>query len=244
MRGVGAGARCSASAIASAPCTGRSSPPSDSSPANSKRVEPGGVDLAGGGEDAERDRQVEAARLLRQVGRREADRDALVVRELEAARLQRRADALARLLDLGVGEADEREARQAVGEMHLDRHRGRFEAAQGAAVDDGEGHAGRFCGRARASRRARPKVGTRRAPRPSLGADARVIAPPRAPSWGADATRLWHATCETRADLNKSSGSSMKKRSLIALAPPHSGRRSARKRRPRQRPPPRRPRPR
>ena len=132
--------RCSARAIASAPRTGRSSPPSDSSPANSKRVEPRGVDLPGGGEDAERDRQVEAARFLRQVGRRQADRDALVVRELEAAGLQRRAHALARFLDLGVGQADQREARQAVGEMHLDRHRGRLEAAQGAAVDDGEGH--------------------------------------------------------------------------------------------------------
>ena len=41
-------------------------------------------------------------------------------------------------LDLGVGQADEREARQAVGEVHLDRHRRRFEAAQGAAVDEGE----------------------------------------------------------------------------------------------------------
>ena len=72
-----------ASAIASAPRTGRSSPASDSSPANSKRVEPGRVDLAAGREDAQRDRQVEAAGLLGQVGRRQVDGDALVVRELE-----------------------------------------------------------------------------------------------------------------------------------------------------------------
>ncbi len=87
-------------------------------------LEPREVELAGGGQDAERDRQVEAPRLLRQVGRREADGDALVVRELEAAGLQRRAHPFARFLDLGVGQADEREARQAVGQMHLDRHRG------------------------------------------------------------------------------------------------------------------------
>jgi len=86
-------------------------------------VEPGRVDLAGGGEDAEGDRQVEATRFLGQVGRCEADRHALVVREFEAARLQGGADPLARLLDLGVGQADEREARQAVGEVHFDRHR-------------------------------------------------------------------------------------------------------------------------
>ena len=161
VRGVAAGVRCSASAIASAPCTGRSWPPSESSPANSNASSRARVDLAGGGEDAERDRQVEAARFLRQVGRREADGDALVVRELEAARLQRRADALARFLDLGVGQADQREARQAVGEVHFDRHRRRVEAAQGAAADEGEGHAGRFSGAiVRAPRR--PKAGTPR----------------------------------------------------------------------------------
>jgi hypothetical protein len=46
-------------------------------------------------------------RLLGQVGRREADGHALVARKLEPARLQRGPDALARLLDPGVGEADE-----------------------------------------------------------------------------------------------------------------------------------------
>ena len=59
-----------------------------------------------------------------QVGRCEADRHALVVREFEPARLQGGADPLARLLDFGVGQTDQREARQAVGEMHFDRHGG------------------------------------------------------------------------------------------------------------------------
>jgi hypothetical protein len=39
------------------------------------------------------------------------------VRELEAAVEECRANALARLLDLGVGEPDQREAGQAVGQM-------------------------------------------------------------------------------------------------------------------------------
>ena len=62
--------------------------------------------LARGGEDAERDRQVEAARLLRQVGGREVDGD-LARRELELRVLQRGAHAVARLAHLGVGQADE-----------------------------------------------------------------------------------------------------------------------------------------
>jgi len=104
------------------------------------RGQPLGVDLSGGGEDAEGDRQVEAARFLRQVGRREVDRHALVVRKLEPARLQGGADALARLLHFGLGEADQCEARQAVGQMDFDRDLGRLEPAQGPAVNGGEAH--------------------------------------------------------------------------------------------------------
>jgi hypothetical protein len=100
----------------------------------------GRVELAGGGEDAEGDRQVEASRFLREVGRREAHGHALVVRELEAAGLQSRTHALARFLDFRVRESDEGEARQAVGEMHFDSHGRRGESAQGAAVDEGKGH--------------------------------------------------------------------------------------------------------
>jgi hypothetical protein len=47
------------------------------------------VDLPAGGQDAQRDRQVEAARILGQVGRRQVDGDALVVRELQPRVLQR-----------------------------------------------------------------------------------------------------------------------------------------------------------
>lgn len=49
-----------------------------------------------------------------------ATQDALVVGKLQPPVLDRRAHALARFLDLHVGQADEREARQTVREMHLD----------------------------------------------------------------------------------------------------------------------------
>ena len=97
-----------------------------------------GVQQALRGQHAERDRQVEAARLLGQVGRRQVDGDLLVVRKREAALRERRAHALARLLDLGVGQSDQREAGQAVGEVDFDDDLGRMQADQGAGVDDGE----------------------------------------------------------------------------------------------------------
>ncbi len=117
----------------------------------------GRVDLAGSGEDAQRDRQVKARRILRQVGRCEVDRDALVVREAQRAVRKRRAHALARLAHLGVGQADQGEARQPVGQVHLDLHRRRAEPVQRAAVNHGQRHrapppprharCGRFCRR-------------------------------------------------------------------------------------------------
>ena len=89
------------SAIGSAPRIGRSAPPSASSPANSNCVSAVGRNLAGGREDADRDRQIVAARLLGQIGGREIDGD-LARRKFELRVLQRRAHAIARLLDLGV----------------------------------------------------------------------------------------------------------------------------------------------
>ena len=100
------------------------------------------IELTAGHQDAERDRQVEAARLLRQVGRREVDRDAFRMGEVEAAVEDGRAHALAGLLDFGVGEADQRVAGQAVGQVDLDRHCRGVQGVQRAAVYDGEGHAG------------------------------------------------------------------------------------------------------
>ena len=68
---------------------GRSAPASDSSPANSHAASPRRVELPVGRQDAERDRQVEAARFLRQFGRRQVDGDPPVVGKGEAALCQR-----------------------------------------------------------------------------------------------------------------------------------------------------------
>jgi hypothetical protein len=60
------------------------------------------------------DRQVEAARLRRQIGRREALTVASLLGGNSSPLVYSAARALARSLDLGVGAADRREARQAL----------------------------------------------------------------------------------------------------------------------------------
>jgi len=54
--------------------------------------------------------------------------------------MQRGAHAFPRLLHLQVGEPDQREARQAVGQVYLDIDRCSGQAIERAAVDDGQGH--------------------------------------------------------------------------------------------------------
>ena len=95
--------------------------------------------LAGRRQDAERDRQVEASRLLRQVGWCEIDGDA-PGREVEAAGQQCRTHALARFPHLGVGQTHQGEGRQAVRQMDLDRHLRRIHAGQAAGTNDGDRH--------------------------------------------------------------------------------------------------------
>jgi len=140
--------------------------------------QPRAVDLAAGRQDAQRNRQVEAARILGQIGRRQVDGDALVVRKRQPAVLQRAAHALARFLHFHVGQAHQREAGQAVGQMHLYRHGGRGQPHQGAALHQTQTHRGRFpsCGAPRAERRVRCECNavyaaasctTLRAPRPA-----------------------------------------------------------------------------
>jgi len=102
-------------------------------------IEIGVPDLPRGDQDAQGDRQIEATRLLGQVRWREIDRDP-ALREFVAAILDRRADTVACFLDLGVGQTDQRECRQAAGEMHLDGDLGGFHAGQGPAFEDGERH--------------------------------------------------------------------------------------------------------
>lgn len=70
-------------------------------------VERAGRKLAARGENAERDRQIEAAGLLRQIGRREVDGDA-PHGKLEPAVLQRGAHALAAFAHFEIGQPDDR----------------------------------------------------------------------------------------------------------------------------------------
>jgi hypothetical protein len=79
-----------------------------------------GVQLPFGRQQSERDRKVEAPGFLRQLRRGQVDRDALVVWKRETALLQGGAHPFARLLDLGLGQADQREARQPVDQLDLD----------------------------------------------------------------------------------------------------------------------------
>ena len=66
--------RASAATIGRTPGTGRTSPPSDSSPMSA--IRPGaGADLLRAEEDPDRDREIERGAGLAQVGRREVDRD-------------------------------------------------------------------------------------------------------------------------------------------------------------------------
>jgi hypothetical protein len=99
-----------------------------------------GVDLAAGGQDAQRNRQVKAPGVLGQVGRGQVDGDALVVRELQPRVLQRRAHPLAGFLDLHIGQAHQREAGQAVGQVHLYGHGRGFQPQQGAALHQRQTH--------------------------------------------------------------------------------------------------------
>ena len=78
-----------------------------------------GADLLRAEQDADGHRQVERGTALAQVGRGEVDRDP-ARRMDESGIAQRPADALARLLERGVGEADDGEARASPG-----RHRPR-----------------------------------------------------------------------------------------------------------------------
>ncbi|MCY1219213.1 hypothetical protein D9M72_311770 [compost metagenome] len=97
------------------------------------RIQCLGRDLAAGGQDAERDGQVEAAGFLGQVGRGQVDGDA-AVGKLVAAVEDGGAYALAAFAHAGVGQADDGEGRQAVGKVGLDPHRRRGDAGQRPAA--------------------------------------------------------------------------------------------------------------
>ena len=89
---------------------------------------------------AERDRQIEVAAFLGQIGRGEIDDDP-ARRQGEAHGTECRADPLAALGHRLVRQADDGEARQAAGDLHLDVDLGDVQPKQrdGAHAGDGEG---------------------------------------------------------------------------------------------------------
>ena len=105
-------------------------------------------------QDPHRDREVERRAGLALLGRREVDRDP--ARRMDEPRVPDRAsDPLARLLERGVREPDDREPRQPSGDVHLDADDPAVEA------DDGCGQEGREHSRTvvgRRSPRAQPPI--------------------------------------------------------------------------------------
>lgn len=86
--------------------------------------------LGAGGQDADRDGEVEARALFGDVGRRQVDRDA-ARREFEAAVDQGAAHAIARLLNRLLWQANDVECGQAVGEVGLHRDQWRIDTVNG-----------------------------------------------------------------------------------------------------------------
>jgi hypothetical protein len=76
-----------------------------------------------------------------QIGRRQVDGDA-PERKLEPGVEQRAADPVLALLHRRLGQANDGQPRQAVGQVYLDGHERRLDPDLGAAVDDGDGHGG------------------------------------------------------------------------------------------------------
>jgi len=95
--------------------------------------------LAAGGEDAERDRQVEAAAFLGQVGRGQVDGDA-ATGKFELCAVDGGAHPILALANCGFGQADDRHRRQAAGQVHLDANVRGIDADAGAAVHQRQAH--------------------------------------------------------------------------------------------------------
>jgi hypothetical protein len=98
-----------------------------------------GIELAACGQDAERNRQVETAGVLRQLSGREVDRDA-PRRELEVRVVERGAHAVARLPHFRIRQSDDVESRQPRSEVDFHAHLGRVDSGERAARHRGDGH--------------------------------------------------------------------------------------------------------
>jgi hypothetical protein len=101
-----------------------------------------GRQLPRGSEDADGDRQVVPGAVLRQVGRRQVDRDA-ARRRLEATVAERTSDSLAGLLHLAAGKAHDRQRGQTERHVHLNADRDAVDAEQGRGMCLGEHHCSR-----------------------------------------------------------------------------------------------------
>jgi len=99
----------------------------------------GARNLTGSRQNAERDRKIEAPAFLRQIGRRQIDRDALS-RKLESRVLNRAAHPVLAFLDRRFRQPDDIQRRQAVRDIDLDHHQRRFDAGAPAAVNDRQSH--------------------------------------------------------------------------------------------------------
>lgn len=102
-----------------------------------RALEGGSVDGPGGDEDRHRDREVEARPRLREPRGREIDGDPRV-HHLEVAALERRADAILRLAQRGVGQADEREGDESAPDVRLDVDEAPLESEEGDRADGGD----------------------------------------------------------------------------------------------------------
>ena len=100
------------------------------------------IQLPAGSQDTDGNGQVKPTRVFGQIGRGQVDDDALIGGKVQAAVLDGRAHPFAGFAHLGVGQADQGEAGQAVGHVHLDRDAGRFHAQNRAAVHLCEPHLG------------------------------------------------------------------------------------------------------
>ena len=97
------------------------------------------VDLAGCGEYAHRDRQVEAPSVLGQFGGSEVDGDSLA-RKPELEREQGAAHPILGFFHRGLGESDDGEGRQSAAQVNLHRDEGGFDPGTGPAEHHCKGH--------------------------------------------------------------------------------------------------------
>jgi hypothetical protein len=102
-----------------------------------------GAQLPARAKDAQSDRKLEPGPFLAPLRRREIDGDP-AKRELESGVADRRADALASLLDRGIRQTDDDKSRQAVRNVDLDGYERRLEAPERARGDARDRARGRW----------------------------------------------------------------------------------------------------